>query len=77
MTTFANRDRMRDRARHIASAATAPAPLDDDYPERWMEPQRPRKQPPLFAMSKWASRAIGAALAIAAGVVAWILVSGR
>lgn len=53
----------------------------DEFPERGMAPPCAvlyvPAQPPLFAMSKWASRAIGAALAIAAGVVAWILVSGQ
>lgn len=40
MTSFANRDRMRDRARHITSAATAPIPLSDEFAEPWMEPSR-------------------------------------
>lgn len=40
MTTMSNRDRMRDRARTISTAATAPIPLSDEFAEPWMEPSR-------------------------------------
>lgn len=104
MPTMYRRERLRDRARHISTAATAPAPLqDDEFPEPWMAPSRrataadtrrpwalPCRPPsadeeieslynetPLFDKSPIASRVIGFAIAIAVGMVLYLLVSGR